>query len=77
MGFMNEISEDVGWHNCLDYIKRNKDIICVHSTGLEEGIRCAMCTNPMKNDRGCDGGCRYDEDMYKRILDVIKSNTMK
>lgn len=52
-------------------------IISVYSRGLEEGIRCAMCTNPMHNDRGCDGGCRYDEDMYKNVLDVIYRHTIK
>lgn len=45
--------------------------IKMYSDGLEEGIRCALCTNPIKSDRGCDGGCRVDEDLYKRILDVI------
>lgn len=53
------------------------DSISIHSEGLEEGIRCAMCTNPIHNDRGCDGGCRYDEDMYKKVLDVIDRHTIK
>lgn len=54
-----------------------EDTVTIHSTGMEEGIRCAMCTNPMANDRGCDGGCRLDEDMYNKVLDVIYSNIIK
>lgn len=54
-----------------------EDTINIHNAGFEEGIRCAMCTNPMANDRGCDGGCKVDENMYKKVLDVIYSHTIK
>ena len=47
----------------------------VNPEGLEEGIRCAMCTNPMRSDRGCDGGCQYDEALYNRICEVVRKNT--
>lgn len=53
------------------------DSINIHSRGLEEGIRCAMCTNPIANDRGCDGGCRVNDSMYKKVLDVIDKHTIK
>ena len=39
--------------------------------GLEEEIRCAMCENPMCTDRGCDGGCEYDEKLYADIMKVM------
>lgn len=39
--------------------------------GLDEGIRCAMCTNHMKSDRGCDGNCIVNEDMYHKVMDTI------
>ena len=39
--------------------------------GLEEEIRCAMCENPMCTDRGCDGGCEYDERLYDTIIKVL------
>lgn len=55
----------------IGYKKGVKDFKEKFTTGLEEGIRCAMCTNPMHNDRGCDGGCRYDKSIYKEVLDVI------
>ena len=42
--------------------------------GLEEGIRCAICTNSMKSDTGCDGGCIYDKKLYEKILNVIKNS---
>ena len=47
------------------------DTISIHTNGLEEGIRCAVCTNQIKSDTGCDGGCRVDENLVKRICDVI------
>lgn len=53
------------------------DTRIIHTDGLEEGIRCAMCTNPMANNRGCDGGCDINESMYKRVLDVIKKNILE
>lgn len=43
----------------------------IYTDGLDEGIRCAMCTNTMKSDRGCDGGCVVNNAMYKRVMDVI------
>lgn len=39
---------------------------------IDVAIRCAMCTNPMANDRGCDGGCRIDEYIYKKVMNVIE-----
>ena len=51
----------------------SEDVIAIHTQGLDEGIRCAMCTNSMKSDSGCDGGCRVDEDMYKKVMDTIKN----
>lgn len=39
---------------------------------LHEAIRCeVLCTNHMKSDVGCDGGCQYDADLLKRIDKVI------
>lgn len=51
----------------------SEDVMAIHTQGLEEGIRCAMCTNSMKSDRGCDGGCVVNEDMYKKVMDTIKN----
>ena len=50
-----------------------KDVMAIHTQGLAEGIRCAMCTNSIKSDRGCDGGCIFDEDMYKNVVDTIRN----
>ena len=47
------------------------DTISIHTNGLEEGIRCAVCTNQIKSDTGCDGGCCVDDNLVKRICDVI------
>lgn len=48
------------------------DVKLIHTQGLDEGIRCAMCTNLMANHRGCDGACVVNEIMYKKVLDVIR-----
>lgn len=50
------------------------DLVLIHTQGLNEGIRCAMCTNGMKSDRGCDGSCVVNNAMYKKVIDVIESN---
>ena len=39
--------------------------------GIDEQIRCEMCENPMHTDRGCDGNCKYDEKLYKRIMQIL------
>ena len=61
--------------NAIDIVNKlaeeYKDCILVHTQGLDVGIQCAMCTNPMKSDRGCDGGCSVNKEMYKKVLDVI------
>lgn len=40
-------------------------------------IRCAMCTNIMRSDRGCDGGCQVDEIMFDRIMKEILKSELK
>lgn len=51
-----------------------EDMVAIHTQGLDEGIRCAMCTNSLKNDSGCDGGCVVDEDMYKEVMNTIRNH---
>ena len=48
------------------------DVELINTQGLAECIRCAMCTNHMKSDSGCDGGCKVDEHMYKKVMDAIQ-----
>lgn len=60
-----------------EFFAKRDHTIKLYLDGLEAGIRCALCTNPIKSDRGCDGGCKVNEDLYKRILDVIDSCTVK
>lgn len=50
------------------------ELAIFNTQGLEEGIRCAMCTNSMKSNRGCDGGCIVDTNLYKKVLDVLHQN---
>ena len=48
------------------------DLALIHTWGLDEEIRCIMCTNHMKSDRGCDGSCVVNKDMYKAVMDAIE-----
>lgn len=48
------------------------DLALIHTEGLDEEIRCTMCTNSMKSDRGCDGSCVVNKDMYKAVMDAIE-----
>ena len=72
-----EIAGGRGLRNAIEIVKQEAekyelyDTISIHTNGLEEGIRCAVCTNQIKSDTGCDGGCCVDENLVKRICDVI------
>ena len=61
---------------CEDAVAKERygDLMSIHTQGLDEGIRCAMCANSMKSDRGCDGGCVVDDGMYKKVMETIKNN---
>ena len=48
------------------------DLALIHTEGLDEEIRCTMCTNYMKSNRGCDGSCVVNKDMYKAVMDAIE-----
>ena len=50
------------------------DIALIHTEGLDEEIRCAMCTNPIANDRGCNGSCTVNDKMYKKVIDTIENH---
>lgn len=58
--------------NILDYLEQepSDDVM----QGLDEDIRCAMCTNSMKSDSGCDGGCIVNEGMYKKVMETINNH---
>lgn len=48
------------------------DLALIHTWGLDEEIRCIMCTNHMKSDRGCDGSCVVNKNMYNAVMDAIE-----
>lgn len=52
----------------------NEDVMTIHMQGLEEGIRCAMCTNSMRSNRGCDGSCVVNECMYREVMNTIENH---
>lgn len=43
----------------------------IDTEGLDEQIRCEMCRNPMHTSRGCDGNCKYDVNLYKKIMQIL------
>lgn len=50
---------------------KDKDMRLIYANPLGEAIRCAMCTNPIKSYRGCDGGCKVDEQMYENVIEAV------
>lgn len=48
-----------------------EDIKLIRTNGLDEGIRCALCTNPRHTERGCDGGCQVNEHLYDEVMNTI------
>ena len=52
-------------------------IQAIYTDALEEGIRCAMCTNTIKSDTGCDGGCIVDTNMYNKVMTEINSQLLR
>lgn len=51
-----------------------EDVMAIHTQGLDEGIRCAMCTNSMKSDSGCDGGCVVNKYVYREVMNTIENH---
>ena len=48
------------------------DIILISKTGLCETTKCAICKNPNKTERGCDGACQYDKELHAKIVEAIE-----
>lgn len=56
---------------------RDKDMMLIYANPLAEAVRCAMCTNPMRSNSGCDGGCKVDEQMYRSVMDAVNKLIME
>ena len=70
-------------HSCNEYKllmelleQGTAGIQAIYTEALEEGIRCAMCTNAMKSEKGCDGGCMVDTKMYNKVMAEINSRLL-
>ena len=72
---------DVGWLKenvkALEQEQGTSEIQAIYTEALEEGIRCAMCTNAMKSEKGCDGGCVVDTKMYNKVMAEINSRLLR
>lgn len=49
----------------------------INTEGLEEEIRCLICTNPNHTDKGCDGNCSYNEKIYKNVVRAVENRLKK
>ena len=47
------------------------DKILITEEALAETIRCAICKNPNKTERGCDGSCQYDKELHEKIVEAV------
>ena len=43
---------------------------------VDEEIRCVICRNQTKTDRGCDGNCRVDENLHKEIIRIFEKHLL-
>lgn len=70
---------DVKWlkENIKALERGTAHIQAIYTEALEEGIRCAMCTNPIKSDKGCDGGCIVNTKMYNKVMTEINSRLFR
>lgn len=49
----------------------NDRLYLIDIDGIEEEVRCAICKNQIKTDKGCDGNCKYDESMFRKITTML------
>lgn len=49
----------------------NEPSYVIDTLGIEEEIRCTICKNQIKTDKGCDGNCKYDENLFRRITNLL------
>lgn len=47
------------------------DKILITKDALNETIRCAICQNSNKTERGCDGSCQYDKELHAKIVEAV------
>lgn len=47
------------------------DKILISDVGLSETIKCTICKNPNKTERGCDGSCQYDKELHAKIVEAV------
>lgn len=49
----------------------NDRLYLIDINGIEEEVRCAICKNQIKTDKGCDGNCKYDESLFRKITTML------
>jgi len=49
----------------------------INDSCIDNAVECTICTNPMRSDTGCDGGCQVDKNLAENIYGAIDSMTVK
>ena len=47
------------------------DLELIHTNVLDIVIRCALCSNKMKSESGCDGGCEVNKYDFENVMKAI------
>ena len=47
------------------------DLELIHTNGLDMVIRCALCSNKMKSESGCDGGCVINKYDFENVMKAV------
>ena len=47
------------------------DLELIHTNVLDIVIKCALCSNKMKSESGCDGGCEVNKYDFKNVMKAI------
>lgn len=47
------------------------DLELIHTDVLDIAIRCALCSNIMKSESGCDGGCVVNKYDFENVMKAI------
>lgn len=57
-----------------DKQRESQGLILRLNAPLDIILMCTICTNSIKSDRGCDGGCRYDATLLEKLMKALTKN---
>jgi predicted ribosome quality control (RQC) complex YloA/Tae2 family protein len=71
--YLTQILEKIAHYEDLE----EQGMLLKLNTPADILIRCTICTNPIKSDRGCDGNCTYDERLFDKLMKQLTNEDMK